>query len=119
MKRIFTILASCIMAFAASAKTYEVWLPSYMSDENYCDVTKQIGADVLLKEGDIVTVLIDGTFSAVMSGIVIDIVYGDWNFMGAWSYVSLGSTKVNTAVNIEITRDLSGSENLYLCFNLG
>ena len=118
MKRILTILASCIMAFAASAKNYEVSISSckFIYDDHYechrgsVDVTSQIGADVMLEEGDIVTVSMEGTFSAGMSEIDFLIVDQSeeanwWRDLSSWKdKITVEAMDVNSSVDVKITK---------------
>ena len=133
MKKVFLLLSSCLLGLAVSATEYDVKLTScslgVSSDESgyqaIVDVTSQIGADVLLVEGDIINVTINGTFSAEMAEIGLWMVDGS-QAAGWWTEISgkgdkatLGATTVNTTASVAITQNAIAAGRLQLVVYYG
>ena len=126
MKRIFTILVLCIMTFAASAKNYEVSISTCImeqmrvesSKDNWhlfyvgvVDITKEIGNDVVLSEGDVITIAFNGVFSVVVPDLSVVIVINEEidNTISEFEEITVESTKVNSTVDVKITEGSLGS----------
>ena len=121
MKRIFTILVLCIMAFAASAKNYEVSIPTCIMRHVYIDhsgfytgiidISEIIGTDVMLEEGDVVAITFNGVSSVVVSKVYIRIYEEADNMLNSYDdEITVETTEVNTTVDVKITRASLGNK---------
>ena len=126
MKKVFLLLSSCLMGLAVSATTYDIKLGScslgaqFEGAQAIVDVTNQIGDDVILAEGDVINVSINGTFSAELAEVGLWMVDGS-EAAGWWKELSskedkatLGSATVETSASIAITADAVAAGRIQL-----
>ena len=120
------------MTFAASAKNYEVSIPTCIMEQmrvessidnnwhlfyiSVVDITKEIGNDVVLEEGDVITIACNGVLSVVVPELSVGIVNNNDLNLSEFEEITVESTKVNSTVDVKITDGSLGSSKICIEF---